>query len=270
MDEKSTFVGGMEDEDLKEIRSNIDQTKRDLASTFDDLKDRYSANRMKQSAKETADDLGEMASEMFEKRKDDLRRVADRIGDTIRNHPVPFAAAGAAGIGISAWALLRDKGGGGEGVYSEGYRPLSEEGAVAGYYPENYSESDFEFSCEPDEEAGEAGGKAGEMVRQMGERARDFGETARSKSEQLRTNFIEVVKEHPFLTGTATFLLGILSGLIFPSTKPEDQVLGSARTRVREKAQELKEEAKESAQRVVEETRRAAEEEAKRHGLAPS
>ena len=270
MDEKSTFVGGMEDEDLKEIRNNIDQTKRDLASTLDDLRGRYSADRIKQSAKEKADDLGEMASEMFEQRKDDLRRVADRIGETIRNHPVPFAAAGAAGIGISAWALLRDKGGGEEGIYSEEYRPLSEEGAVAGYYPENYSESDFEFSCEPDEEAGESRGKAGEMVRQMGERARDFGETARSKSEQLRTNFVEVVREHPFLTGTATFLLGILSGLIFPSTRPEDQVLGSARTRVREKAQELKEEAKESAQRVVEETRRAAEEEAKRHGLAPS
>jgi gas vesicle protein len=65
-------------------------------------------------------------------------------------------------------------------------------------------------------------------------------------------------------------LLGILSGLIFPSSRPEDQVLGGARTRVRQKAHEFKEEAKESAQRVVEETKRAAEEEAERHGLTPS
>jgi ElaB/YqjD/DUF883 family membrane-anchored ribosome-binding protein len=260
----------MEDEDLKEIRGNIDQTKRDLASTLGDLRDRYSADRMKQSAKETADDLGEMASEMFEKRKDDLRRVADRIGETIRNHPVPFAAAGAAGIGVSAWALLKHKIGEQEGMYSEGYGSLDEERPVAGYYAEDFGESGFEFACEPDEEAGEARGKAGQIVRQMGERARNFGETARSRSEELRTNFVEVVREHPFLTGTATFLLGILSGLIFPSTRPEDQVLGSARARVRQKAQELKEEAKESAQRVVEETKRAAEEEAQRHGLTPS
>jgi ElaB/YqjD/DUF883 family membrane-anchored ribosome-binding protein len=242
----------MEDEDLREIRSNIDQTKRDLASTLDDLRERYSADRVKQSAKEKADDLGEMATEMLEKRKDDLWRVADRIGETIRNHPVPFAAAGAAGIGISAWALLRNQGGGGEEMYPEEYRSLDEERAVAGYYSEDYAESGFEFSCEPDEEAGDAKGKAGQVVRQVGERARNFGEIARSRSDQLRTNFIEVVKEHPFLTGTATFLLGILSGLIFPSSRPEDQVLGGARTRVRQKAHEFKEEAKESAQRVVE------------------
>lgn len=269
MDEKSTFVGGIEDQDLKEIRSNIDQTKRDLASTLDDLKERYSADRMKESAKETADDLGEMASEMFEKRKDDLRRVADRIGDTIRNHPVPFAAAGAAGIGISAWALLRNQGGE-ESAFPGEPHSIDSERAVAGYYSEDYGESGFEFSCEPDEETGEIKGKAGEIVQQMGERAKHLGETARSKSEQLRTNFVEVVREHPFLTGTATFLLGILSGLIFPSTRPEDQMLGSARARVRQKAQDLKEEARDSAQRVVEEARRAAEEEAKRHGLTPS
>jgi len=258
----------MEDEDLKEIRSSIDRTKRDLASTLDDLRGRYSADRMKQSAKETADDLGELASEMFEKRKDDLRRVADRIGETIRNHPIPFAAAGAAGIGISAWALLRNQGGSEEGEYFDAYASLEGEPAVAGYYPESADEgAEYEFSCEPDDEVE---GKAGRIVRQAGERARDFGVTARSKSEQLRTNFIQVVREHPFMTGTAAFLIGILSGLIFPSTKPEDQVLGSARSRVRQKAQELKEEAKESAQRVVEETKRVAEEEARRHGLTPS
>jgi len=259
----------MEDEELKEIRSNMDQTKRDLASTLDDLRERYSADRVKQSAKETADDLGEFASEMFEKRRDDLRRVADRIGETIRNHPIPFAAAGAAGIGISAWALMRNQGGAEEGEYFEPYQSLEAEPAVAGYYPESGTESEYEFSCEPDDEA-EGMSKAGRIVRQVGERARDLGTTARDKSEQFRTNFVQVVREHPFMTGTAAFLIGILGGLIFPSTRPEDQVLGSARTRVREKAMEIKEEAKESAQRVVEETRRAAEEEARRHGLTPS
>jgi hypothetical protein len=268
MDEKSTFVSGLEDEDLREIRTNMDQTKKDLASTLDDLRGRYSADRIKQSARERADELEEKASEMLQNRREDLRRVADRIGETIRSHPVPFAAAGAAGLGISAWALLRRQSEE-EVRYPEEYQALEDQRAVAGYYGEEYHESDIEFSCEQEEERAEGTGKASRMARQIGDKAKEFGETARSSSDRLRTNFVEVVRDHPFLTGTATFLLGILSGLIFPSTKPEDQVLGGARQRVREKAQEIKEEAKESAQRIAEEARRAAAEEAERHGLGP-
>lgn len=264
MDEKSTVVSGMqEDEDLREIRSNMDQTKRDLASTLDDLRERYSPSKFKESARETADDLGEKASEMLQMKRDDLRRVADRVGETIRSHPVPFAAAGAAGLGISAWALLRRQSG--EEGMPEEYRSLEEQSAVAGYYTEEHSGQEMEFLCE--EEDGDGSGRAGRIARQVGDKARQFGDSARSNSDRLRTNFVKMVREHPFLTGSATFLLGILSGLIFPSTKPEDEVLSGARQRVRDKAQEIKEEAKESAQRVAEEARRAAAEEAERYGL---
>jgi hypothetical protein len=272
MDEKPTVMSGFEDEDLREIRTNMDQTKRDLASTMDDLRERYSPGRFRQEAREAADDFEEKATELLHKRRDDLRRVADRIGETIRTHPVPFAAAGAAGLGISAWALLRRQSGQEEGEYPVEYQTLEDQRAVAGYYS---SESGVEFACETDEEAaGEGQGKTGRVARQIGNRAMKLGESARSGSERLRGNFVEMVREHPFLTGSATFLLGILSGLIFPSTKPEDEALRGARERVRQKAQEMTEEARESAQRVAEEARRAAAEEAERqaerHGLTQS
>ncbi len=270
MDEKSTFVSGLEDEDLREIRTHMNQTKMNLASTIDDLRGRYSPSQFRKSVRETADELEEKASEMLQGRREDLRRVADRIGETIRSHPVPFAAAGAAGVGLSAWALLRRQSGE-ERVYPEEYPSLGDQSAVAGYYGEEYHESDLEFSCEAGEEqSGEGGGRTGRMARQFGERARSLRESARGGSERLRANLVQMVREHPFLTGTSAFLLGILSGLVFPSTKPEEEVLGGARERVRQKAQEIKEEAKESAQRVAEEARRAAAKEAERHGLSPS
>lgn len=268
MDEKTTIVSGIEDDELREIRTNMDQTKRDLAATLDDLKGRYSPESIKQSAMNKAEDLEEKASEMFQSKKEDLRKMADRIGETIRSHPVPFAAAGAAGLGISAWALLRRQSGEGS-TYGEEFQGFENQRAVAGYYSDEYHESEMEFSCEPEEQADEGAGKAGRIARQIGSRAKRFGETARSNSDRLRTNFVEVVREHPFLAGSATFLLGILSGLIFPSTRREDEVLEGARERVREKAREIKEEARESAQRVAEEARRAAAEEAERHGLTP-
>ena len=144
------------------------------------------------------------------------------------------------------------------------FMTLEEQRAVAGYYPEGTTVE--EEGCEP---GAEGQGKVGQMAQQLGERAKKMGESARVRSEQLRTNFVQIVQDHPFLTGAATFALGILTGLIFPSTRSEDQMLEGAREKVRQKAQEITEEAKESAQRVVEETKRVAREEADKHGLTP-
>lgn len=268
MDEKSTVIVGMEDQDLQEIRGNMDQTKRDLSSTIQDIREMYSPERIKQDAKERADELGERATEMLHKRTDDLKRMADRIGEKIRSHPIPFAAAGAAGLGISAWALMKRESGG--QTYQGEFQGLEEQRAVAGYYAEENPEAVLDYGCESESAEGEeTRGKMNQIAQQFGERAQRFGESARERSEQVRANFVKTVKEHPFMIGTATFLLGILTGLVFPSTRSEDRVLEGARESVRQKAREIKEEAKESAQRVVDETKRVAEEEAEKHGLMP-
>lgn len=262
MDEKSDVLSGIRDDDLKVIRENMDETKKDLASTLQDLRERYSPERMKKTARATADDLGDRASEILQKRTEDLKKVADRIGKTIRNNPVPFAAAGAAGIGISAWALLKRES---ESQPSQ-YSSPEEQASIAGYYADS-PESGEEFLCDADISRGDVAGKAAQVAQKIGDSAKKLGENARLRTEQLGSNFVQMVKDHPWFTGAASFCLGVLGGLIFPSTRSEDRVLGSAREKVRQKAQEIKEEARESAQRVVEETKRVAEEEARKHGL---
>lgn len=268
MDEKSTIVVGAEDKDLAEIRNSMDQTKRDLSSTIQGIREKYSPEHVKETVKERAEDLGERATEMLNQRTDDLKRIADKIGEKIRNHPIPFAAAGAAGIGLSAWALMRRES---EGGYGGAFQGSEEQRAVAGYYAEEGAEAVLDYGCEPGSEEGGEGArsKMNRYAHQFSERAQSFGEGARESSERFRENFMNNVREHPFMIGAAAFLLGILTGLVFPSTRPEDRVLEGARESVRQKAHELKEEAKESAHRIMDETKRVAEEEAEKHGLRP-
>jgi len=65
--------------------------------------------------------------------------------------------------------------------------------------------------------------------------------------------FEQTLDEYPLAMGAAFFTLGLASGFALPSTRPENRLLGSARDRVLDKAQDVSSELIDRGEQVAEE-----------------
>jgi ElaB/YqjD/DUF883 family membrane-anchored ribosome-binding protein len=265
MDEKTDVLNNMEQPELRQLRDDMNRTKKEMEGTIHSMRERYSMERMKRRTQDAAQNLGQRASNLIQERGDDLKNTAGRIGQTVKENPIPFAAFGA-GVGILAYGIYRSRSKE-QDEWPEEYRIGGEVPEICGteqYTPSgvyHYYESSSEEQGEGPE--GSLKGRAGHLATEMSDRARRLGEKARYRSERVRNDFLGTVREHPFITGTAAFTIGILSGLLFPPTRQEDRYMGSASDAVKERAQEKKQDVLESAQRIAEQTKEAAKEAAK-------
>ncbi len=84
-----------------------------------------------------------------------------------------------------------------------------------------------------------------------------MAETARSKKrpEKKRANgrtaLLALLQEDPLKAGAATLALGFVAGLLLPSTRKENELMGEQRERLLERAREAGQEALDRGQRIV-------------------
>lgn len=76
-------------------------------------------------------------------------------------------------------------------------------------------------------------------------------ERARYQSRQARIGFWQAMEENPLAVGAAALALGVLAGLLLPSTRKEDELLGETRDRLLERARDVGEEALEKGRQVA-------------------
>jgi ElaB/YqjD/DUF883 family membrane-anchored ribosome-binding protein len=271
MDERSDVMTHADDPELKQLRADMNRTKSGMEGTIHEMRKRFSMERMKQRTQDAAEGLGREASTLIHERGDDMRRAAERLGQTVKDNPIPFAIVGAAGVGALAYGLFQRR--------SREQDPWPEEYPIGGkermaemYSTEPYPQRDAHpyYGTSPGEDIGGSQSlkeRAGFMTHGMGDRARRLREQARYKSKRLGTDFLDTVKAHPFVAGTAMFCMGLLSGFLIPATRQEEEWLGSASEAVKQKAREKKEDVVESAKRIAEQAKEAAREEAERQGL---
>jgi hypothetical protein len=112
----------------------------------------------------------------------------------------------------------------------------------------------------------EAAGTAREKASELSWQAR---ERARYRTRQARVGFWETMEERPLALGAAAIALGVVAGLMIPSTRKEDELMGETRDRLMERAKEVGEEALEKGKQVAHVAVDTLKEEVERQDLTP-
>jgi hypothetical protein len=112
----------------------------------------------------------------------------------------------------------------------------------------------------------EAAGTARERASELSWQAR---ERARYRARQARVGFWQTMEERPLAIGAAALALGVVAGLMIPSTRKEDELMGETRDRLMERAKEVGGEALEKGKQVASVAVDTLKEEAERQDLTP-
>jgi hypothetical protein len=116
------------------------------------------------------------------------------------------------------------------------------------------------------ERVAEATGAARERAAELSYQAR---ERARYQAHQARVGFWQTMEERPLAVGAAALALGVVAGLMIPSTRKEDELMGETRDRLLERAREVGGEALEKGKQVASVAVDTLKEEVERQELTP-
>lgn len=94
-------------------------------------------------------------------------------------------------------------------------------------------------------------------------------ERARYQARQAQMGFWQSMEERPLAIGAAALALGVVAGLMVPSTRKEDELMGETRDRLMERAKEVGEEALEKGKQVASVAVDTLKQEAERQDLTP-
>jgi hypothetical protein len=94
-------------------------------------------------------------------------------------------------------------------------------------------------------------------------------ERARQQARQAQMGFWQSMEERPLAIGAAALALGVVAGLMVPSTRKEDELMGETRDRLMERAREVGGEALEKGKQVASVAVDTLKDEAERQDLTP-
>lgn len=94
-------------------------------------------------------------------------------------------------------------------------------------------------------------------------------EKTRYQARRAQMGFWQSMEERPLAIGAAALALGVVAGLMVPSTRKEDELMGETRDRLMERAREVGEEALEKGKQVASVAVDTLKEEAERQDLTP-
>lgn len=100
-------------------------------------------------------------------------------------------------------------------------------------------------------------------------RAREAGRGIYRAGRGARRTFLDTLYEEPLIMGGVALALGAAVGAALPSTRREDELMGSARDKMRDEAYAYGQDTVERAGHVAEKAYEAASEEADKKGLMP-
>ena len=224
-------------------------------------------------------------NEMGHKVAERSKEAGGGLIDLVREHPLPAALIGAgiallaagSGVGVRESQRSDDEGfedynaryGYGEGDYVGYARPsqASSEGSryeSYGAYDSGYDTGEGNAYTEAYTGPGHetyATSWAEDSDEGLQERAREAGKKVQHTAERAERGIVGFVEDQPLVAGLITLVLGALIGILFPSTKRENQLMGGARDQLGEQAREVAERARHVAQRTFEEARDSAKEE---------
>jgi ElaB/YqjD/DUF883 family membrane-anchored ribosome-binding protein len=244
MGKGAAVMSEYERQDPEEIEREIGQTRNRLSRDIDELGDKLSPQNLKEEAKSAikgaahgaVSNVGEQA-----------RRTGSRLVEVIRENPLPVIAVGA---GVT-WLLTQRSHSEVSGSRMARYAYTGPErrqgdswqsgirgrvgGAVSGV-KDSVSEA-----------ASSVAERAGQFKERAGERIGDLGSEARRKTRRARTNLQHAAEENPLALAIGAAVVGLALGMLLPGTQREDELMGSSRDQLVDRAERTAERVKDAA-----------------------
>lgn len=262
--EVGSDLGTRGDKSPEEIERDIEQTRNRLSRDIDELGNKLSPSNLKEEAKSAIKDAAQGAVSNV---GEHARRTSYRLVEVIRENPLPVIAVGA---GVT-WLLTQRSKSDMSGDRMARYAYTGPErrqgdswqsgsgvsgklgGAVSGV-KDSVSEA-----------AGGVAERASELKEQAGERIGELSGEARRQTQRIKTNLEHAAEENPLAIGIGAAIVGLALGLLLPGTQREDELMGSARDQLVDRAGETVERAKDAAVEAGREVRETVKAEIEEH-----
>jgi len=262
--EVGSDLGARSDKSPEEIERDIEQTRSRLSRDIDELGNKLSPSNLKEEAKSAIKDAAQGAVSNV---GEHARRTSSRLVEVIRENPLPVIAVGA---GVT-WLLTQRSRSDISGDRMARYAYTGPErrqgrnwqsgtgvsgkvgGAVSGV-KDSVSEA-----------AGGVAERASELKDQAGERIGELSGQARRQTQRIKTNLEHAAEENPLAIGIGATIVGLAIGLLLPGTQREDEIMGSARDQLVDRAEETVERAKDAAVEAGREVKETVKSEFEQH-----
>jgi ElaB/YqjD/DUF883 family membrane-anchored ribosome-binding protein len=240
----SEFGGG--EKSPQEIEREIEQTRTRLSRDIDELGNRLTPQNLKEEAKTAIKDAAQGAvSNVGEQ----ARRTGSRLVEAIRENPLPVIAVGA---GVT-WLLTQRSKGDFSGdrmaryAYTGPDRRQGQTWQSGAGIKDKVGEALGGVKDSMSEAASGVADKAGELKERAGERIGEFGGQARSQTRRIRTNLEHQAENNPLAVAIGAAVVGLALGLLLPGTERENELMGSTRDQLVDRAEKTVERAKDAA-----------------------
>lgn len=290
--------------DIAETRVQMDGTLDELSARLqprhilDDILDYFRSHRSSPETKQRVRNAAGKAAGKVNKAAGQVKAKAGDAGRVavrqVREHPLPALLIGA---GISLFLMERNRGHEYEEYDSEmmdqGYGELE---TLEGVGPESFV-LPHHYTGESEVESGGSGmmnklkGKGSEMKeragtslqnmkdrtsekahalrRRAGEKGAVLKNKARHGYEHSRETFVRTADERPLAVGLGFLAIGMVAGMLLPSTRKEDELVGETRDRLVNRSREAAQDAMERGKHVARTALDTAKQVAEEQGLTP-
>ena len=235
------------------IEREIEETRARMSQNIDELGDRLSPGNLKHEAK-TA--IRHVAQDAVFNVGEQARRTGWRLVDVIRENPLPVIAVGA---GVT-WLLTQRSNSEISGNWMARYAytgPDRRQGdswqhgsGIKGRVDEAVSgvkETVSEAASGIKGRAGELAGDVGELTTRAEERVGKFRGKASRQTRRVKTNLEHAAKENPLIVAIGATIAGLALGLLLPGTERENEMMGSTRDQLMDRAEKTAERVKDAA-----------------------
>lgn len=267
-----------DDRSPEQIRAEIEATRADLSETVDAIQDRLRPSNMvsratdsvKQAATDRARGVARAASETAEAAMDQTRETAYEAMETVRDNPLPttLIGIGAALAGVGAYLAMNNRAPRNRAIdrgYTAGYSRYDEEwldtpesdsrrsdvrGVSAGA-PRYASMSRGDTTGANRSTMDEVGRRVSSATGRARDVASDASHAVRRATERGRSGLERSLHERPMAMAAVALGIGALIGASLPATERENQVLGSTRDDLVDRAQDMARDAKEKVKHAA-------------------
>jgi gas vesicle protein len=236
--------GSQSDKRPEEIEREIEQTRSRLSRDIDELGNKLSPQNLKEEAKSAIKDAAQGAvSNVGEQ----ARRTGFRLVEAIRENPLPVIAVGA---GVT-WLLTQRSGSDVSGNRMARYAYTGAERRQGGSWQSGIKEKVGDVVSDAKETVSEAAsgvaGRAGELKDRAGERIDDLSGEARRQSRRIKTNLEHAADQNPLFVALGAAIAGLALGMLLPGTDRENELMGSTRDELVDRAETTAERVKDAA-----------------------
>jgi ElaB/YqjD/DUF883 family membrane-anchored ribosome-binding protein len=241
------------DKSPEDIEREIEQTRNRVSRDIDELGNKLSPQNLKEEAKSAIKGAAQGAvSNVGEQ----ARRTGSRLVEVIRENPLPVIAVGAGVTWLLTQRSRSEVSGGRMARYAytgperrqgESWQSGSGIRGRVGGTVSGVKDSVSGVKDSVSEAASSVAERAGEFKERAGERIGELGGEARRQARRIKTNLEHTAEENPLALAIGAAVVGLALGMLLPGTRREDEIMGSARDQLVDRAEKTAERVKDAA-----------------------